>query len=224
MRALLIDLDGTLTDPREGIVGSLRHALEALGRVAPSDAQLASLIGPPLTDAFRELLGRDGGNTALVDEAIRHYRVRFSDRGWRENRVYAGVPELLRGARERGWRCLVATSKPTVFAERIALHFGLRPLLDGVYGSELDGGRTRKPELIAHLLSEERLAPEQALMVGDRRHDVEGAAAHGIDTIGVTYGFGSREELERAGARWLCDDPAAVLASALSAFASGHTP
>lgn len=210
MLTLLLDLDGTLTDPREGIVGCLRHALETLGRVAPSDAALTRCIGPPLAESFQQLL-EVGPEDACIASAIAHYRERFDARGWIENRVVPGIPAFLEAAQERGWRAFVATSKPTVFAHRIARHFGLRPLLEGVYGSELDGRRAAKADLIAHVLHEEGLDPARTVMVGDRHHDVRGARAHGVSTVGVTWGYGSRDELARAGARWLCDDPAGLL-------------
>jgi phosphoglycolate phosphatase len=217
--SLLLDLDGTLTDPRDGIVGSIRHALEALGAPAPPDADLARYIGPPLSHAFAELLGcaRDA---AHVVTAIERYRERFDARGWRENRVYAGVPELLDAACDAGWRCLVATSKPRVFAERIAAHFGLGERLDGVYGSELDGRLNEKPELLAHILTMEKLDARCSVMVGDRRHDVAGARANRVASVGVLWGYGSREELAGAGADALCEEPGELLALASSLLSS----
>jgi phosphoglycolate phosphatase len=109
-------------------------------------------------------------------------------------------------------RAVLATSKPRVFAVRIARHFGFEAALDAIYGSELDGTRGRKSELLAHVLAEEGVAPERAVMLGDRRHDVEGARANGLRSLGVTYGYGDRAELEAAGATWICDDLAAALA------------
>jgi phosphoglycolate phosphatase len=212
---LLLDLDGTLTDPHDGIVGCMRHALEALGVEPPPDAELARYIGPPLPHGFAALLGvpRDAPRVA---DAVGHYRERFDARGWRENRVYPEVPAFLDAARGAGWRCLVATSKPGVFAERIALHFGLRERLDGVYGSELDGRRGEKPELLAHVLEVERLDPRATVMVGDRRHDVLGARAHRLGSVGVLWGYGSREELLEAGAHALCAHPGELLEAAAS--------
>jgi phosphoglycolate phosphatase len=207
---LLLDLDGTLTDPRDGIVRSLRFALRALGAPVPPEAELARCIGPPLGDSFRALL--PDPTAARVAAAIDQYRVRFDRIGWRENRVYAGVPGFLAAVRERGFRTVVATSKPRVFAQRIARHFELDAQLDAIYGAELDGTRGRKPELLAHVLTLEGVAPERAVMVGDRRHDVEGARAHGLRSLGVTYGYGDRDELAAAGATWICDDLEEALA------------
>jgi phosphoglycolate phosphatase len=215
---LLLDLDGTLTDPCEGIVGSIRHALVALGVTPPADADLLRCIGPPLAHSFSELLGcaRDA---ARVASAIGHYRERFDARGWRENLVYPDILPALDAARQAGWRCLVATSKPTLFAERIASHFGLRERLDGVYGSSFDGRHSEKPELLAHILEVEQLDPQRTVMVGDRRHDVEGARANGVACIGVLWGYGSRDELVQAGAHLLCDAPGELLAAATSLLA-----
>jgi phosphoglycolate phosphatase len=206
---LLLDLDGTLTDPREGIVRCLAHALRALGAPAHDDARLARCIGPPLEDSFRELL--PDPSAARVAAAVEHYRERFDRIGWRENRVYPEVPGFLAALHARGIRRVVATSKPHVFATRIARHFALEPL-DAIYGAELDGTRARKPELVAHVLACEGLSPERAILLGDRRHDVEGARAHGLRSLGITWGFGDRDELVRAGATWICDDLAQALA------------
>lgn len=215
---LLLDLDGTLTDPREGIVGCLRHAFLSLGRTPPPDATLARCIGPPLAESFRRLLPGGAGEDAVA-RAIAHYRERFDAQGWAENRVYPAIPDFLAALRARGWRAFVATSKPAVFATRITRHFSLQPLA-GVHGSELDGRRTDKGELIAHVLRVEGLDPALTVMVGDRHHDVRGACANGVAALGVTWGYGSREELRGAGARWLCDDPPAVLRTLDAAFAA----
>jgi phosphoglycolate phosphatase len=208
--ALLLDLDGTLTDPREGITRSLAHALEALGAPVPDDATLARCIGPPLRDAFAGLL--PDPSPERVELAIARYRERFDRVGWHENRVYDDVPQFLAALRARGVRALLATSKPHVFAVRIARHFGFEPALDAIYGSELDGRLGHKAELVAHVLAEEGLAPERAVMLGDRRHDVEGARANGVRSLGVTYGYGDRAELSAAGATWICDDLREALA------------
>lgn len=207
---VLLDLDGTLTDPRDGIVRSLAHAFAALGVPAPEETHLARCIGPPLEDSFQELL--PDPTPARVAAAIAHYRERFEDVGWRENRVYPDVPDFLAALRERGMRALVATSKPHVFATRIARHFGFETGLDAIYGAELDGTRARKAELLAHVLAQEGLDPSRTVMLGDRRHDIEGARANGMACLAVTYGYGDRAELEQAGATWICDDLAAALA------------
>jgi len=210
---ILFDLDGTLTDPQEGIVASLRHALGRLDVEAPPDAVLARHIGPPLADTFAALLPHP--EARVVERATALYRERFADTGWRENRLLPGIPALLRAVAERGYEAAIATSKPTVFARRIADHFALRPPIGGVYGSGLDGRLGRKPELLAHVLGALGRAPgaRDVVMVGDRRHDVEGARAVGVASLGVTWGFGDRAELAAAGATEVCDTPAEVLAA-----------
>jgi phosphoglycolate phosphatase len=210
VKTLLLDLDGTLTNPQPGIVGSLRHALTRLGHTSPPDAELARCIGPPLAETFERLLGV-AADDPRITRGIEHYRERFEGVGWRENAVLPGIPEFLETAGIRGYRRVVATSKPTVFARRIADHFGFASQLEGIYGAELDGRRTAKREVIAHALASEGVLAEHAVMVGDRRHDVEGAAHHGIPTVGVTFGFGTRRELEAAGAAWICDAPHEIL-------------
>jgi len=202
--AVLLDLDGTLTDPREGITRSLAHALRALGAPVPDASTLARCIGPPLRDAFAELL--PDPPPERIEIAIERYRERFDRIGWRENRVYDDVPHFLAALRARGVSALLATSKPRIFAVRIARHFGFETALDGIYGSELDGRLGHKADLVAHVLTREGLAPARAVMLGDRRHDVEGARANGLRSLGVTYGFGDRAELSAAGATWICDD------------------
>ena len=207
MAAILLDLDGTLTDPGVGIERCLRHALSALGR-EPPHIDLARAVGPPL----REVLGPwlAGAPEETLDEAIRLYRQRYATCGWFENTVYPGVLDLLEGIRARGWRATVVTSKLEPIAVRVVEHFALAPYLTGVYGSR-PGELGAKPDLIARVLECEAIDPAEAVVVGDRLHDVRGARACGVDAIGVTYGYGSREELEREGATWICDSPPSIL-------------
>ena len=216
MSAVLFDLDGTLADPFEGIAGCTRHALRALGEDVPADARLRRCIGPPLREVFQDLLPT--ARPDRVEAAVRLYRERFDARGIYENRVYAGIPALLADVRSEGWRAFVVTSKPQPIASRVLRHLELADFFEGVHGSGLDGTRSRKAELFAHALASERLAPHEAIAVGDRRHDVEGARAVGIDAIGVTWGFGGAAELAAAGAARLCADPAAVLAALREMF------
>lgn len=193
---LLFDLDGTLTDPREGITRCLRHALEAVGAVVPHEDELVRWIGPPLHHAFRQYLG-DG---AVVSRAVEAYRGRFAERGLFENQLYPGVPEALAQLRQSGWTLFLATSKPAVFARKILEHFGLAPHFAGVYGSELSGERSDKAELIAHLLAAEGVGSAAATMIGDRAYDVVGARRNGVRALGVLWGYGSLSELSDAGA------------------------
>jgi phosphoglycolate phosphatase len=213
---VLFDLDGTLTDPRAGIVGSLRYALRELGRPSPPDADLVRYIGPPLRETFASLLGSDCREA--IDEAVALYRERLSAIGIFENAVYPGVPSMLAELQALGMTLYVATAKLQSFAERIVEYFGLTSFFHRVFGSELDGARAIKGDLIAYLLRRESLSPGGTVMVGDRAHDVLGAVANGVVAIGVRWGYGSREELEAAGATVLCEAPA-MLAPLLGAHA-----
>lgn len=195
-RAVLFDLDGTLTDPKVGITRSIQYALRKRGRPVPDADSLESFIGPPLERSFRE---RFAMTPVEARQAVEDYREYFADKGLFENAVYPGIPELLESLRGRGVRLLVATSKPTVFAERILAHFALAGHFDQVVGSHLDGRRVEKQELIADALATlSGVTRERAVHVGDRRHDVEGAHANGIAAIAVGWGYGTREELEAA--------------------------
>jgi phosphoglycolate phosphatase len=204
---LLFDLDGTLMDPRDGIVRSMQYALARLGVVVPDEAALERYIGPPLRSAFLELLP---GREASVERAVELYRERFVPTGMFENRVYAGVPDLLRALVHAGRSLHLCTSKPHPFARRILEHFGLDALFVSIHGSELDGTRGDKGELLAHLLERQELAPESCLFLGDRRFDVEAASQCGVPSVGVLWGYGSRLELESAGAGWLAETPDAL--------------
>ncbi len=198
MQHVFFDLDGTLTDPAPGIVRCYQHALQVLGAPPRSDAELTQLIGPPLQESFRALMQSD--DPELCERAVRVYRERFSTLGLYENSVYPEMPEVLSALRDAGRQLWVVTSKPTVFADRIIDHFALRPFFTRVYGAELSGERAAKAELIAHVLASERIAPQSTCMIGDRKHDVIGAKAHGIAALGVLWGYGTRLELEEAGA------------------------
>jgi phosphoglycolate phosphatase len=206
--AIFFDLDGTLTDPKPGITRSIQYALEKLGHPAiPSEDELTWCIGPPLRASFAKILG--AGDHA--DRAVALYRERFSDIGLYENAVYDGIAEVLTALGRSGRRLFVATSKPHVFAERIVAHFGLRQHFEHVFGSELDGRRVDKSELLAYALKETAVDPAKSLMIGDRSHDMVGAKNNGIKGIGVLYGYGTPEELTGAGALHVCATPRAIL-------------
>jgi phosphoglycolate phosphatase len=205
---LLFDLDGTLTDPREGITRCLQYGLERLGRPFPDQAELVQYIGPPLRWTFPRLLGTD--DAELVDAAVRHYRDRYADVGLYENTLYAGIPELLESLQHRGFELIVTTCKPTVYAERIVSHFGLDSYFTAVFGPQLDGRFDDKTELVAHVLAERDLGPERTVMIGDRATDIAAGKANGTRTLAVTYGFGSLEELTAAGPDQICDSPAEI--------------
>lgn len=203
-QTICFDLDGTLTDPKPGITNCMRYALERLGRPVPSADDLTWCIGPPLLGSFETLLGDAG----LAAEGLRLYRERFGEIGLLENAVYAGVSEMLAACREAGHRLFVATSKPAVYATRIAEHFGLSPYFEAVCGAELDGTRADKTELLHWLLTEHGIDAASATMIGDRSHDIIGAKNNGLRAIGVTYGYGSRDELTAAGATCIAGAPA----------------
>jgi phosphoglycolate phosphatase len=195
-RAVLFDLDGTLTDPKAGITRSIQHALRKRGRPVPDADSLEPWIGPPLEQSFRSHLGMTADDAR---RAVEDYREYFAETGLFENTVYPGIPELLARLGESGVRLAVATSKPTVFAERILRHFGLAEHFERVVGSFLDGRRVEKRELIAEALSTlDGVDRASAAHVGDRRHDVLGARANGIRAIAVGWGYGTREELDAA--------------------------
>ena len=195
---VFFDLDGTLTDPRDGIVRCIAHALATLDRPVPSERALERFIGPPLARTFEILLDTTDG--ALVRSAIDAYRARFTATGILENRVYPEIPGALALLASRGVTLCVVTSKPTVFARRILDHFGLSAYFAAVYGPDLDDTSYTKSTLVGRALATERLAPDAAVMIGDRAEDVEGARTNGVRSIGVTWGYGSRAELEAAGA------------------------
>ncbi len=189
---LLFDLDGTLTDPYEGITRCVAYALSCQGIEVADRRHLAGFIGPPLKASFCE---RYAMSDAEADRAVDDYRVRFGDVGMYENTVYNGIVDLLEQLRASGRQLFVATSKPWFYARQIVEHFGLEKYFGKVYGSELDGKRTEKSVLIAHVLREEGLRPEETLMIGDRRFDVLGARHNGVPAAAVSYGYGSIQEL-----------------------------
>lgn len=201
---LLFDLDGTLSDPKVGIVKCIQYALEIMERPAPAADALEWCIGPPLWKSFAQLLPSD--DAAELERAVGLYRERFATLGIRENHPYEGIADAL-ARLGRGNRLYLATSKPGVYAEQIVGRDGLRPFFEQVYGSELDGTNTEKGDLIAHILRTEKLAPETVAMVGDREHDMLGAAQNGVKGYGVAWGYGSREELSRAGAEAIFASP-----------------
>lgn len=200
MHTIYFDLDGTLTDPKPGITRSIQYALKTLGQAVPTEDELTWCIGPPLHASLKKLTGTD----ELADRALLLYRERFSDVGLFENEAYGGIEETLSALAATSPRMFVATSKPRVFAERIIDHFGLRRYFVRVFGSELDGTRVDKGDLLAYALDEEGVDPRTSVMIGDRSHDVVGARRNGMTAIGVLYGYGSEAELRDAGAHHIC--------------------
>jgi phosphoglycolate phosphatase len=206
MDTVYFDLDGTLTDPKIGITRSIRYALAELDQMAPPEDELTWCIGPPLRASFRTMLGRDD----LADRAVTLYRERFGDIGIYENSVYPGIPEMLSTLQASRRRLFVVTSKPIVYATRIVDHFKMSIYFERVFGSELDGTREDKTELLRYALKTSGADRQRAIMIGDRRHDVVGARNNGMTAIGVLYGYGSEAELVDAGAHQVCPSPQQV--------------
>lgn len=209
---ILFDLDGTLTDPKIGITTCVQYALHKMGIEEPDLDKLEPFIGPPLTDSFRDFYDMD---EEKAGQAVNYYRERFSTVGLFENEVYPGIPEMLAELKKTGKRLAIASSKPTVFVKKILEHFEICQYFDVIVGSELDGTRSRKEEVVEEALRQ--LLPEQeketeecpdgnggidraVVMVGDRKFDVEGAKEHGIASVGVAYGYAAEGELAEAGA------------------------
>lgn len=181
---VIFDLDGTLTDSAEGIVASFLHALDHVGVDVPDGDLVARIVGPPMDDTFNSMLGED------AERAIAAFRAEYADRGWAMNTLFDGIEPLLADLEAAGVRLAVATSKLEPTARRILAHFGLDRHFEVIAGASPDGSRKTKVEVLAHALEQLRPLPERVLMVGDRSHDVHGAAAHGIDTVVVGWGYG----------------------------------
>lgn len=198
----LFDLDGTLTESGIGITRSVAYALKKHGVTETDQEKLDRFVGPPLIDSFMRFYGFSREDAV---QAVADYREYYAVTGIFENRVYDGVFEMLEALTRGGVRCILATSKPEHYANQILAHFDLANYFDFVAGATMDEKRTNKSDVIAYALAQTKA--ENAVMVGDREHDVLGAKAHGLDTIGVLYGYGSREELASAGAAYLAETP-----------------
>ncbi len=204
IKNILIDLDGTLTDPKVGITTSARYGLEKIGHPISDEINIDWIIGPPLKASLAKILNVEADHV-LAEQALMGYRERFAVKGLYENHVFEGVAETLAELKRRGYRLFLATAKPTVYAKQILEHFDLAQYFTDIYGSELNGERTNKAELIQYILEQQKLQADQCLMVGDREHDIFGARQNGIDTIAVNYGYGSQEELALAQPKYQID-------------------
>ena len=201
---ILFDLDGTLTDLQEGIINSIQYSLKYFGIIEKNIDQLKKFIGPPLKESFMEYYSFDNDKATI---AIEKYREYFASKGLFENEVYPLIPELLGELFNNGIKLIVATSKPTEFAQQILDHFGLSKYLLFTAGSNLDGSRSRKGEVISYALKQCKLEVEaKAVMVGDRKHDIIGAQESGVDSIGVLYGYGSHDEIEKEHPTFIAED------------------
>jgi phosphoglycolate phosphatase len=192
INTVLFDLDGTLTDPQKGIINSILFSLDKMQINESNIQELDTFIGPPLRDSFA---GRYNLSHERADLAVQYYREYYAERGIFENNIYDGVHELLEYLTANNYRLFVATSKPTVFAIKVLEHFNLANFFTGIIGSNLDNTRSDKSEIIAHVISEYQLEVIHAIMIGDRKHDIIGAKNNLMKSIGVTYGYGSAEEL-----------------------------
>ena len=205
---VLFDLDGTLTDPKVGITTAVARALAAFGIHREPD-ELTDFIGPPLEESF---MGGYGMNEEQAAEAVREYRAYYNVTGWLENVPYEGIADFLNTLKERGKTLLVATSKPEALARRILEHFELADCFTLICGAHPEHGPSKKADVVAEALARSGAEKERAVMVGDRKHDVIGARENGIPCVGVLYGYGSREELEGAGAAAVAADLGELLA------------
>lgn len=205
---LFFDLDGTLTDSSEGITKGVKYSLAKFGIQEEKPEVLLKFIGPPLKDSFMKYYNFSEEETK---KAVIYYREYYQDTGLFENKVYPGMEDVLIALKQAGKKLVVATSKPEEYAKRILEHFGLSDYFDYIAGAGLDGSRIKKAEVIAYAMENCDITDkEEVLMIGDREHDVLGAAQVGISCMGVLYGFGSRQELELAGAAYIAESVADI--------------
>lgn len=206
---ILFDLDGTLTDPGLGITNSVMYALKKWNIEVENRTSLYPFIGPPLMYSFQTYYGFSAEQS---EKAVRYYREYFREKGMLENEVYEGVVELLKSLKSAGKRLIIATSKPEEFAIKILEHFGLARYFEYIAGATMDTTRNNKSDVIAHALKSCGITDvSDVVMVGDREHDVLGAKQNGLHSIGVLFGYGSREELEAAGATYVAETVADIL-------------
>jgi len=203
-QTFLFDLDGTLTNSELGVTNSVAYALAKCGIEVQDKKDLTVFIGPPLRDSFERFYGFSEEESL---KAVGYYREYFSEKGLYENEVYPEIPELLTSLKQAGKQLIVATSKPEKFSVQILKHFGLYDYFDFVAGATMDGSRSRKSDVIQYALEQNQITDlAHTIMIGDREHDVLGAQAQKLDSIGVLYGFGNREELESAGATYIAQE------------------
>ena len=206
---VFFDLDGTLTDPVDGITNCLNYSLKKLGEPTRSKSDLLRFIGPPLRQNYANLLNTN--DLDLIEKAVALYRERFSTVGLYENTLYDGIPELLGYLKTDSLKLFVVTSKPTIYSKEIITYFNLSQYFDGVFGSELDGRFDNKAELIKHVLVKHNLIPIETVMIGDRAVDITSGKSNGLNTIAAAYGYGSRKELLSCTPDYICDSPALIL-------------
>ncbi|QXE19663.1 HAD-IA family hydrolase [Clostridium sp. 001] len=205
---ILFDLDGTITESKEGITKSVQYALKKFGIIVESLDLLEKFIGPPLKYSFSEYYGFDE-NKSL--EAVQYYREYFEKKGIMENKVYDYIEDLLKQLKELKLKLIIATSKPTKFSNIILNNFNLTPYFDAIVGSNMNGTRCTKGEVIKHVVEKYKINPNEAVMIGDRKYDMIGARQNNMDSIGVTYGYGSLEELKEEEPTYIVDNVMDIL-------------
>ena len=206
---VLFDLDGTLTDPGEGITNSVAYALDKFGIIVEDKTQLYCFIGPPLIVSFMKYYGLSRDDALL---AVGYYREYFGIKGIFENRLFDGIPQLLSNIKKSGRKIALATSKPEQYATRILEHFNLLQYFDFVGGATMDESRSKKSDVIKYTLNNMGVVNKSTvIMIGDRHHDIDGAKQNGIDSIGVLFGYGDRAELEKAGANYIAESIEQIL-------------
>ena len=211
---IFFDLDGTLTDSKEGIIKCYYYALDKLDCPAPIELQNGSFIGLPLRVMFKKFLHSD--DEALIERAVAIYRERFSTAGLFENKVYHGIPAMLSTLYENSHRLYVVTGKPKIYADRIIEHFQLAPYFNDIYGSELGGHFDNKADLIEFILNNRKLSSKESVMIGDKQEDIIAGKANRIKTIGVTYGYGSLQEILDATPDFICGSPPEIKSTIMS--------
>lgn len=200
---ILFDLDGTITDPAEGITNSVAYALQKYGIRVEDKTELYTFIGPPLYESFMRYYGFSAEE---AHRAVDYYREYYSDKGIFECRLYDGIEGLLKKLRQSGKKMILATSKPEYFAEKILEHFGIFDLFDTVAGATMDSSRVEKSDVILYALQKADICDKiNAVMIGDREFDIKGAKVNSLESIGVTFGYGSRDELEKAAADYIAE-------------------
>jgi phosphoglycolate phosphatase len=202
IQTVLFDLDGTLTNPEEGIINCVQYALNKMGKPLLEHSELKEYIGPPARIAFSNLL--NSNDESQIETAISYYRERFSEKGIYENKIYDGIDDLLNHLKNKRISLYVATSKAKVYADIILKYFNIYQYFDHVYGPQLNGNYEDKKDLVEKIISENMCYPENTIIIGDRKYDIEAGKANRIKTCGVTYGFGSVEELTLAGSDQIC--------------------
>ena len=200
-KAILFDLDGTLTDSGEGVKKAFMYALERFG-IHEKFENLDKVMGPPLYNSFREFYGLSHDDANL---AIKYYREYYSDKGVFENRLYDGIDKLLQKLKDSGKCVMIATSKPDFYAVPVLKMFNIYDYFDFISAATLDGTLSKKSDIVKIAIEKCACDKKNILMVGDRHHDIDGARENGVDSVGVLYGYGIREEMELAGAAYICD-------------------